>query len=134
MNKKDAQNIKLSISSDTPGQSSQAEREPLPKYLDETQLETSEIIKIVHDIRRFSMSSEDRKNIFENKYPAFVEKYPKLFEMVCSNAFELDKFIYMMKLREQIEKKERTVESTSAEVGQRFFDMYVDKEKLNKAD
>lgn len=48
-----------------------------------------------------------------------------LYEKICEDDFDMDRFKYMIELREQIHKKQQTVESASMEVGQRLFNIYV---------
>jgi hypothetical protein len=101
-------------------------REPLPDYLDETQLENQEILTIINDIQSSPPNVEKRKEVYTKKYAAFAERYPVLFDMACGIDFDYDKFNYMMRIRGQISNKRRTVESASAEIGRTFYNMYHD--------
>ena len=99
----------------------------LPDYIDESQLAQDTIKNIISEIQRTPQNKEKRVEYFTMKYPEFAENYPILFDMACRDEFDYEKFNYMMRIRGQIEKKERTVEHASVEVGQKLYDMYMKK-------
>ena len=99
----------------------------LPDYMDDSQLSQETIRNIVSDIQKTPQNKEKRIEYFSMKYPEFYEKYPILFDMACRDVFDYEKFNYMMRIREQIAAKERTIEHASVEVGQKIFDMYMKK-------
>ena len=103
---------------------SDAKPEPLPEYLDETQLDNQAILRIIQDIQSSSPNKEARKDVYSKKYSDFAERYPVLFEMACCVGFDYDKFNFMMEIRGQIVHKQRTVENASAEIGTKFYNMY----------
>ena len=94
-------------------------------------LSTQQIIDIVGEIQLSNLSEDRRMSHFKEVYPDFAEMYPTLLEMACKRNFEIDKFKYMMNLRFEIENKSRTVEDTSKEIGQKFFDKYVEKKDVS---
>lgn len=94
-------------------------------------LSTQQIIDIVGEIQLSNITEDRRLSHFTGVYPDFAEMYPTLLEMACKRNFEIDKFKYMMNLRFEIENKNRTVEDTSKEVGQKFFDKYVEKKDVS---
>lgn len=98
--------------------------EPLPEYLDETQMDEDAIREVVMSIHASALPKEDKTTTFKEKYSTFADKYPMLFNMACSDDFDVTKFDYMMRIRKQIADRERTVENASAEIGKRFFGMY----------
>ena len=99
----------------------------LPDYMDDSQLSQESIKKIISEIQRTPQNKEKRLEYFGMKYADFAERYPILFDMACRDEFDYEKFNYMMRIRGQIEKKERTIEHASVEVGQKFYDMYMKK-------
>ena len=99
----------------------------LPDYMDDTQLSQDSIKNIISEIQRTPQNKEKRVEYFTLKYADFAERYPILFDMACRDEFDYEKFNYMMRIRGQIEKKERTIEHASVEVGQKFYDMYMKK-------
>jgi hypothetical protein len=99
----------------------------LPDYMDDSQLSQEAIKTIISEIQRTPQNKPKRVEYFSMKYADFAEKYPILFDMACRDEFDYEKFNYMMKIRGQIEKKERTIEHASVEVGQKFYDMYMKK-------
>jgi len=99
----------------------------LPEYMDETQLDQETIKNIIKEIQNTPQNKEKRVEYFSMKYSDFAERYPILFDMACRDEFDYEKFNYMMRIRGQIAKKERTIEHASVEVGQKFYDMYMKK-------
>ena len=93
-------------------------------------LDNDTIFRIVNEIQAARISETQRKTHFQDKYPEFVDMYPSLFEMACKVDFEKDKFEYMMRLRSQIQANKRSVDDTSREVGQKFYDMYMNKKDV----
>ena len=93
-------------------------------------LSNEEIISIVADIRSYHGAMSDKIEEFTHKYKDFSENYPSLFEMACNDGFDVEKFNYMLRLRKQIETSERSVEDTSKEVGQKFYDIYMEKKNV----
>jgi len=85
---------------------------------------------IVKEIQSAPISEERRQAYYTNKYPDFVESHPMLFDMACRKDFDWEKFNYMMSLRKQIETADRTVDDTSKEVGQKFYDIYMNHKKV----
>lgn len=87
--------------------------------------DTPSIVQIVKEIYEYNGTQKDKMRIFEKKYTDFKDRYPTLFELSCSSDFDFQRFQYMMKLREQVITKERTLDNASAEVGQNMFNVYV---------
>lgn len=85
------------------------------------------LMEITKDISGYNGRQKDKERVFSKKYPEFQDRYPVLFELACSDDFDPQKFEYMIKLRNQVMNKERTVEDASVEVGKKMFDVYVGK-------
>ena len=90
-------------------------------------LGSDEIKSIVIEMQLNPASPEQRKSIYSAKYPYLVERYPSLFSMACQKGFDVEKFSYMMDMRDKIYTNERTVDDASKEVGQKFYNMYMKK-------
>lgn len=93
--------------------------------LDEDGLPLEELMHIVQDVTSQKKSMRDKRKYCKTKYPDFVDRYPMLFEKVCEDEFDMNRFVYMMSLKQQILNKEQTLESASVQVGQKLFDVYV---------
>lgn len=93
--------------------------------LDEDGLPINELMHIVKDVTSSNKSSREKQKYCKRNYPDFVDRYPMLFEKVCEDDFDMNRFMYMMQLKEKIQNREHTVESASIEVGQTLFDIYV---------
>ncbi|NBP66911.1 MAG: hypothetical protein EBU66_19980, partial [Bacteroidetes bacterium] len=99
---------------------------------DDKHLSSEEIINIVTTISKFKGKEKDKQREFANKYEEFRMKYPVLFDLACSDDFDMTRFKYMMRLREEVNTNKRTLENASEEIGQKLFDVYVkDKVKPN---
>lgn len=101
----------------------------IPDYMDDSQLSQDSIRTIVNEIQKTPKNKEKRVEYFTVKYADFADKYPILFDMACREDFDFEKFNYMMRIRGQIASKQRTIEHASVEVGQKFFNMYMKKDK-----
>jgi len=89
------------------------------------ELSSDELMAIVREIHTAPGTPRDKDVEFDKKYPGVKERYPVLFELACSRDFDMQRFEYMIRLRNQVLQGERTVEDTSVEVGQKMFDVYV---------
>ena len=95
--------------------------------------ENSHIILIINDIRDEITKIENKTEyihiicFLKIKYKDFIERYPSLFEMAIQSEFDLKAFKYMMNLRNDIIENKTDVELASKEVGQIFFDKYMNK-------
>ena len=54
---------------------------------------THELIDIVYDIYHSTTDFEERRKLYKEKYPEFVNNYSHIFEMLCKPRFNFDKFI-----------------------------------------
>lgn len=104
--------------------------------VDDDGLPINEIMHIVKDVASQNKSMREKQKYCKRIYPDFVDRYPMLYEKVCEDDFDMNRFMYMMSLKEKIERREHTVESASIEVGQKLYDVYVkpivDKNKEQK--
>lgn len=86
---------------------------------------SEEIMNIVNAIREMRGRSRQRTMQAERDYPEFKERYPFLFDMVCSDDFDMARFQWMMQLKDRVENNRVTHEKASVEVGQVLFDKYI---------
>jgi hypothetical protein len=103
-------------------------------------LENEEIVRIIKEILEkkknglYKDKNEmDRYEAFKKDYEFFANRYPMLFELVLRNDnFNWDNLYYMLGMRNKIIEDKMTAENASKQVGQVWFDKYVDVSKLGK--
>jgi len=103
-------------------------------------LENEEIVRIIKEILEkkknglYKDKNEmDRYEAFKKDYEFFANRYPMLFELVLRNDnFNWDNLTYMLNMRNKIIEDKMTAENASKQVGQVWFDKYVDVSKLGK--
>ncbi len=103
-------------------------------------LENDEIVRIIKEILEkkknglYKDKNEmDRYEAFKKDYEFFANRYPMLFELVLRNDnFNWDNLYYMLGMRNKIIEDKMTAENASKQVGQVWFDKYVDVSKLGK--
>lgn len=102
-------------------------------------LETQDIRKTIMDIRDYiktygaSMTNESLSDNLKKQYEFFSKRYPMLFNMACTaQEFDYDSLEYFLNMRDNIIKDKITVEDASKQVGQEWFDKYVDLSKSQK--
>jgi hypothetical protein len=83
------------------------------------------IIAIVDEIHASGTCVEQREDACKEKYATFIERYPILFMMACENTYDKTTLMYMMSMRNQVLNNERSVESASRIVGDKFFRKFV---------
>lgn len=84
-------------------------------------LNNEEIFAIVDEIRG---KIDKGETISDNDYNEFKERYPTLYDSICSKSFDYATFKYMMSIRQKIFDGEETVQSSSEKIGKEFFDKY----------
>ena len=87
--------------------------------------ESTDIINIVNDISSTIATVTEKKTIFSQKYPEFAEQFPVLFASACEPEFDHKRFMYMMRMRDEVAAEKRTFEAASKKIGQDLFDEYV---------
>lgn len=86
----------------------------------------SEIISIINEMREASnLTQKDRARIFRRKHPEFAERFTSLFDMACSDNFDVACLESMLNLRERILANKMSLDDASKVVGQGLFDKYV---------
>jgi len=88
-------------------------------------LSSEEIVAIVNDIRAISGHAKSREREAAKRYPEFQQRYPFLFEMVCSDAFDPSRFQYMMQMKARVDAAQMTQDQASGKIGQDLFNVYV---------
>lgn len=97
----------------------------------DAELSNAELLAIVDIAREFQGSVKDRRTMMERKYPDFASRYPFLFDMVCQDDFDMNRFKYMLEMREKVTARNMSHYDASKEIGQKMFDIYV-KDKVKK--
>jgi hypothetical protein len=100
---------------------------------------TSDIRKTVNTIRQYiekggSTSMEDRINKLKQDHSFFSERYPMLFDMCVRPDFDFNSLNYFLQKRDEIIEKNKSVDDVSKEVGQDWFNKYVDVSKIPKTE
>lgn len=80
---------------------------------------------IVRRIRSIHGSARERQSYALRHFPDFCERYERLLGMACEDHFDLNNLEYMLRMREAIRGQQMTVDQASAQVGQVFFDRFV---------
>jgi hypothetical protein len=94
---------------------------------DDTQLSTAELLEIVQDITSHTGSTKEKQSIYRKKYPTFADRYPTLFEMATAPNFDLQRFTYMLNMRDSVQQQSISQFDASVKVGQNLFDAYIKK-------
>lgn len=92
---------------------------------DKPHLPTEDILSIVTEIHQTHGSEKDKQRIFRKKYPEFSERYPSLFAMATQENFDIQKFKYMMHMRERVSENKISQYDASAKVGTMLYNDYV---------
>jgi len=98
-------------------------------------MQEDEIERILEIARAISESKiANKEKHFSKIYAHFQSTYPMLFDMCCSDRFDMNTLKYMLDMMRKIHTGKETEESASIEVGQKMFDKYVGPvvEKLEK--
>ena len=89
-------------------------------------MQEEEIEKILDIAKTISESKVvNKEQHFSKIYAHFQSTYPMLFDMCCSERFDINTLKYMMDMMHKINHGKETEESASIEVGQTIFDRYV---------
>ena len=94
------------------------------------------IIKYITDENLYETKEIDYNFYIETiktKFNDFSIRYPALFNMVVENPknFEYDRLIYMLNLKNNIDKNITTHETASVRIGQEYYDEFVKKTVSN---
>ena len=98
---------------------------------------TLEIRKTVTNIREYiekggMTSLEDRINKLRGDHSFFVERYPMLFDMCIRPEFDFNSLNYFLQKREEIVDNKVSCDDASKQIGQEWFNKYVDVSKIPK--
>lgn len=98
---------------------------------------TADIRKTVQHIRQYiekggSTPLEDRIKKLQQDHAFFVERYPMLFDMCVRPEFDFNSLNYFLQKRDEIIQNKVTTEDASKQIGQEWFNKYVDVSKLQK--
>lgn len=98
-------------------------------------LTTAEIRDTIMNIRNFIQANPSYKDASEDdvatkvgkEFPFFAKRYPMLFSMACkAGEFDFQSLEYFLNMRDNIISKKMTSEEASKQVGQEWFNKYVD--------
>jgi hypothetical protein len=102
-------------------------------------LSTDDIRKTIQQIRAYiekggNTSLSDKIDKLKQDYSFFLERYPMLFDMCTRTDFNYQHLNYFLSKRDEIISDKISSEDASIQVGQEWFDKYVDVSKLKKKD
>jgi hypothetical protein len=100
-------------------------------------LTTEEIRKTIQQIRAYiekggNTSQENKIDKLKHDYSFFADRYPMLFDMCIRTDFNYQHLNYFLSKRDEIISDKISSEDASIQVGQEWFDKYVDVSKLKK--
>jgi hypothetical protein len=68
----------------------------------------------------------NKKEYFENKYSNLKQKYPKLYEMACSDEpMDMSNLDYMLSMLAKMKEENMSQHDASVNVGQFMYDKYI---------
>jgi len=88
------------------------------------------IYEITNDTTLYK-SNDEKHKFYEHKYQTLSDKYKMIIKKACEPDFDVQKLLWMIDMRYQIDKKELTTHEASIEVGKNLVDEYI-KPKLSK--
>lgn len=98
---------------------------------------TADIRKTVQIIRQYiekggATSLDDRIKKLQEDHAFFVERYPMLFDMCVRPDFDFNSLNYFLQKRDEIIENKVSTDDASKQIGQEWFNKYVDVSKLPK--
>jgi hypothetical protein len=102
-------------------------------------LTTDDIRKTIQQIRAYiekggNTSQANKIDKLKQDYSFFADRYPMLFDMCTRTDFNYQHLNYFLSKRDEIISDKISSEDASIQVGQEWFDKYVDVSKLKKKD
>lgn len=100
-------------------------------------LSSAEIRKTAQYIRQYlekqgEASYENKVEYLKSNHKLFAERYPMLFEMCLTQEFSFSDLDYFLNMRERVLNDQVSMEKASEQIGQEWFDKYVDLSKHEK--
>jgi hypothetical protein len=92
---------------------------------EESPYSTEEIIATIQTLTNLPGSSKEKQRVFRKTHSDFVEKYPTLFQMACEPNFNMDRLVYMLRMRDAVEAQKVSQHQASVSVGENLFQEYV---------
>jgi hypothetical protein len=90
-----------------------------------------EIIREI--VRETIMNEADKIEYFVSKYPITSDKNPMLIKKACGENFDMDRFLWMLKMSQSVNKKTISQHDASVKVGEMLVDYHI-KPLLNDKD
>ena len=84
-----------------------------------------EVRSIVNEIVNSPGTIKDKERDFERKYPAFVQRFPMLFKMVCKPDFDTGRLEHIFHMMNQVKSNSMSYDAASQQFGQEMFNTYV---------
>lgn len=105
------------------------------KQFVEDGMTTADIRQTVQTIRQYiekggATSLDDRIKKLQVDHEVFAQRYPMLFDMCVRPTFDFNNLNYFLKKRDEIIENKVTIDDASKQIGQEWFDKYVDVSKI----
>lgn len=88
-------------------------------------METTRIKEIVDEIRTLSMTGQGADNFFREKYPMFVELYPKLYKAALDPNFPLKYLDFMLQQVDLLKNNASTIEGADKIIYDHLNDAFI---------
>lgn len=88
-----------------------------------TDTELDQVLVIAKKIHQSPV--ENKSEYFADVYSNFKKKFPMLYEMACSEHFDINHLEYMIRSAKNVNAGQVTHEDASKQVGQTMFDHFV---------
>ena len=83
------------------------------------------ISEIVQEINKSTISN--KFDYFNTKYSNVFKKYPKLCKVACESDFDIQKFSYLMKIKDEVDSNTRTSYDADVHIGTILANEYIKK-------
>lgn len=89
-------------------------------------MQPAEILSIAMQISASPLAAAEKRAAFRGAFPAFAERYPKLFEQACSPGFRADHLKFMIEQMLAIRGSEVSTGAATSNVMRRMTETYVE--------
>lgn len=86
---------------------------------------------IVNDIcKNTSMNEKEKLEYYSKKYESLYSKYPQIIKKACEPEFDVDRFLWMLSMIDNVNTNKITKHNADIEVGELLVDKHI-KTKLS---
>jgi hypothetical protein len=80
---------------------------------------------ITEIVKTTQMDEHDKIKYFVSKYPITSDKNPILIKKACGENFDMDRFLWMLKMSESVGEKKISQHDASVKVGEMLVDQHI---------